>query len=105
MAKKEKVNRDFLSPPLQFAGNKKAWAAELMDEALLLPSGCTVWDCFGGSGVCARAVKNAGRMCMSCGMILMGIRSDALMLLRLSNSGGRSFGLSAVKITMALRNR
>ena len=59
MAKKEKVNRDFLSPPLQFAGNKKAWSAELMDEALLLPSGCTVWDCFGGSGVCARAVKNA----------------------------------------------
>lgn len=59
MAKKEKVNHDFLSPPLQFAGNKKAWAAELMDEALLLPSGCTVWDCFGGSGVCARAVKNA----------------------------------------------
>lgn len=53
------VNRAFREPPLAFSGNKKYWAAELADEAALLPPGATVWDCFGGSGVCARCVKDA----------------------------------------------
>lgn len=52
-------NRDFREPPLAFSGNKKYWAAELMDEAALLPAGATVWDVFGGSGVCARCIKDA----------------------------------------------
>lgn len=56
MAKK---NKAFRPPPLPFSGNKKYWAGELYDEAALLPSGCTVWDCFGGSGVCARCIKDA----------------------------------------------
>ena len=52
-------NKAFRPPPLPFSGNKKYWAGELYDEAALLPSGCTVWDCFGGSGVCARCIKDA----------------------------------------------
>lgn len=52
-------NKAFRPPPLPFSGNKKYWAGELYDEAALLPSGATVWDCFGGSGVCARCIKDA----------------------------------------------
>lgn len=52
-------NKAFRSPPLPFSGNKKYLAGELYDEAALLPSGATVWDCFGGSGVCARCIKDA----------------------------------------------
>lgn len=52
-------NRAFREPPLAFSGNKKYWAAELMDEASLLPPGATVWDVFGGSAVCARCIKDA----------------------------------------------
>lgn len=44
-------NKSFLQPPLQFSGNKRFWAGELADEALLLPSGARVWDVFGGSCV------------------------------------------------------
>lgn len=53
------VNRGFCAPPLPFYGNKKFWAGELYDEAMLIPSGVTVWDVFGGSGVCARCIKDA----------------------------------------------
>lgn len=53
------TNRAYREPPLAFSGNKKYWAAELADEAALLPPGAVVWDCFGGSGVCARCIKDA----------------------------------------------
>ena len=53
------VNRGFCAPPLPFSGNKKYWAGELYDEAMLIPPGVTVWDVFGGSGVCARCIKDA----------------------------------------------
>ena len=57
------VNKAFRPPPLSFSGNKRFWAGELYDEAALLPAGATVWDCFGGSGVCARCVKDARPDC------------------------------------------
>lgn len=54
-----KVNKAWCAPPLPFAGNKKYWAGELYEQAALLPVGTTVWDVFGGAGVCARCVKDA----------------------------------------------
>lgn len=56
-------NKSFLPPPLVFSGNKRFWAGELADEALLLPAGARVWDVFGGSGVCSRVIKDARPDC------------------------------------------
>ena len=56
-------NKAFLQPPLVFSGNKRFWAGELADEALLLPAGSRVWDVFGGSGVCSRVIKDARPDC------------------------------------------
>lgn len=56
-------NKSFLQPPLVFSGNKRFWAGELADEALLLPAGARVWDVFGGSGVCSRVIKDARPDC------------------------------------------
>lgn len=53
------VNKAFCAPPLPFSGNKKYWAGELYEQAALLPVGVTVWDVFGGAGVCARCIKDA----------------------------------------------
>lgn len=56
-------NKAFLQPPLVFSGNKRFWAGELADEALLLPAGSRVWDAFGGSGACSRVIKDARPDC------------------------------------------
>ncbi len=56
-------NKSFLQPSLVFSGNKRFWAGELADEALLLPAGARVWDVFGGSGVCSRVIKDARPDC------------------------------------------
>lgn len=48
-----------IKPPLPFVGHKGHWASELSDIAAALPKNCTVFDVFGGSGVCSHYFKMA----------------------------------------------
>lgn len=50
-----------IKPPLPFSGHKGMWVNELTEIAKKLAPGTTVFDCFGGSGVCAHIVKNANQ--------------------------------------------
>lgn len=46
-----------IKPPLPFAGHKGCWNDELTQLFETLPSGATVVDVFGGSGVCSHIAK------------------------------------------------
>lgn len=48
-----------IKPPLSFTGHKGHWASELTDIAKQLPYDCTVFDVFGGSGICSEYIKRA----------------------------------------------
>lgn len=48
-----------IKPPLPFIGHKGYWGSELSEIAAKLPQNCTVFDVFGGSGVCAHYFKQA----------------------------------------------
>ena len=48
-----------IKPPLPFVGHKGHWGLELTEIARKLPKDCTVFDVFGGSGICAHYIKQA----------------------------------------------
>lgn len=48
-----------IRPPLPFCDYKGHWGAELTEIARKLPKNCTVFDVFGGSGICAHYIKQA----------------------------------------------
>ena len=48
-----------IKPPLPFVGHKGHWVSELSEIASSLPENYTVFDVFGGSGVCAHCFKQA----------------------------------------------
>ena len=48
-----------IKPPLPFVGHKGHWGNELAEIAHALPPGCTVFDVFGGSGICSEYIRRA----------------------------------------------